>query len=437
MPPTGTRPHQWIAPAGTINGTEDDDVWRATGIRYAVAERFGRPRLAPPATEPIDATRPSNACPQVSFEAIDAVLEGLDLGITYDEDCLRLSVTVPAGTAPDAHLPVMVWIHGGSYLTGAGDLPIYDPTDLVCEQGVVVVNVTYRLGLFGYLARPGVPGNLGLLDQRTALEWVRDNIAAFGGDPTNVTTFGESAGGDSVAHLMLCAPDLMRRAIVMSAPLGLMPRRARMSAAMADRVGELPADAAVDDILAATRGLEKFALRFGLKGAMPFGPQYGVDPLPAERDLDDAWRQVAGSIDLLIGHTFCEGALFTPPQLGNLPAVGSKTRDGVARGLTRRIYSHDAKAFAARHRAAGGRGGYYVITSGRGSGATYAGGHTTDLPLVLGSRASWDAIVRASGPAWAVTDDAAREVRAIWAGFARDGSLTPRDADPITVEPFA
>lgn len=109
-------------------------------------------------------------CPQVSFPLIDEVLDGVAEDLVQDEDCLRLSITVPAGTAPDAGLPVMVWIHGGSYLTGAGDLPIYDPAALVLEQQVVVVNVTYRLGLLGYVSRDGAPGNLGLLDQVEALK---------------------------------------------------------------------------------------------------------------------------------------------------------------------------------------------------------------------------------------------------------------------------
>lgn len=426
----------WSPPAGPVTGFDAGDVWRATGIRYALADRFRPPRRVPAWQEPLEATAPSPACPQAPFEAIDSLLEESSPMPDSDEDCLRVSVTVPAGTAPDAALPVMVWIHGGSYVTGAGDLAIYDPSDLVREQQVVVVNVTYRLGLFGYLPRPGISGNLGLLDQRAALQWVHDNIAAFGGDPGNVTVFGESAGGDSVAHLMLCTTGLMRRAIIQSAPFGVMHKRSRMYRALAARAADLPHDASVDDILTATKRLERFALRFGPKGAMPFGPAYGEDPLPAEGDLAAAWARVAPDIEVLVGHTFSEGSLFVPPPVRRVRVVGPTLQDRLAARLTAKIYADEARAFAERHHNAGGRAGYFVVTSGRSGGAPYAGAHTTDLPLLLGSRASWDPIVRQSGRAWAVDEQDAQTVRAIWAGFARDGHLAARDAEPITVRPL-
>ena len=119
------------------------------------------------------------------------------------EDCQRLSITMPADLADDERVPVMVWLHGGSYTSGSGDLAIFDAKALVAENRVIVVSVTYRLGLFGYLATgTGRPANLGLLDQLEAFRWVQRNIGAFGGDPGRVTAFGQSAGGDAVAHLM-------------------------------------------------------------------------------------------------------------------------------------------------------------------------------------------------------------------------------------------
>ena len=124
-------------------------------------------------------------------------------------------------------LPVMVWLHGGSYTSGSGDLAIFDPAVLVAETRVIVVSVTYRLGLFGYLSTStGRPANLGLLDQIEAFRWVQRNIASFGGDPGRVTAFGQSAGGDAVAHLMATpdAASLFQRAIIQSAPAGDHPR---------------------------------------------------------------------------------------------------------------------------------------------------------------------------------------------------------------------
>ncbi|MHB0978902.1 MAG: carboxylesterase/lipase family protein [Thermoleophilia bacterium] len=140
------------------------------------------------------------------------------------EDCLYLNVRTPA-PGGDASLPVMVWIHGGDHWYGsAGD--VYYESDALAERGAVVVYINYRLGLMGYFMHPelsresdhGASGNYGTLDQIAALAWVRDNIPAFGGDPGNVTIFGESAGGESVAHMLTSplARGLFHKAILQS-----------------------------------------------------------------------------------------------------------------------------------------------------------------------------------------------------------------------------
>jgi para-nitrobenzyl esterase len=144
------------------------------------------------------------------------------------EDCLYLNVrTANLGGAEKQ--PVMVWIHGGGHQTGSGSTDFYQSNPLA-QRGVVLVTFNYRLGLIGYLAHPalsaeseqGVSGNYGTLDQIAALRWVRDHIAAFGGDPANVTIFGESAGGESVAHMLISplARGLVHRAIMQSASTG-------------------------------------------------------------------------------------------------------------------------------------------------------------------------------------------------------------------------
>ena len=140
------------------------------------------------------------------------------------EDCLYLTVRTPA-VDPGARLPVMVWIHGGDHQDGSG-ADVYYAANALAGHGVVTVSINYRLGVLGYLAHPelidesehGVAGNYGTLDQIAALEWVRDNIAGFGGDPGNVTIFGESAGGESVIHLMTSplARGLFHRAVAQS-----------------------------------------------------------------------------------------------------------------------------------------------------------------------------------------------------------------------------
>jgi para-nitrobenzyl esterase len=146
------------------------------------------------------------------------------LGTLYpqNEDCLTVDVRTPATSA--TNLPVMVWFHGGAYLVGSSGS--YDPTPLVTKGNVIVVEVNYRLGPFGYLALPelaaesatGAVGTYGLQDQQLALKWVRQNAAAFGGDPANVTIFGESAGGNSVCHQVASplAAGLFQKAISQS-----------------------------------------------------------------------------------------------------------------------------------------------------------------------------------------------------------------------------
>ena len=149
----------------------------------------------------------------------------------FSEDCLYLNVWTPAAVAAE-DLPVMVWIHGGGFASGSGSQSATNGTALA-REGVVVVGINYRLGPFGFLAHPGlsaeneqgVSGNYGLLDQIAALQWVRDNISAFGGDPDNVTIFGVSAGGLSVCSLLTSplAEGLFHRAIVESgAAAGMM-----------------------------------------------------------------------------------------------------------------------------------------------------------------------------------------------------------------------
>lgn len=207
-------------------------------LNDAISVFRGIPFAAPPvgelrwrAPEPVsfwdgvrDATDFGNAQPQPI--AADGG-HGVSADQPMAEDCLYLNVWTPA-RSPDEALPVMVWIHGGGFMTGSGSSPLYEGTHFA-EEGVVFVNFNYRLGVFGNFAHPwlsqesrhGVSGNYGLMDQIAALRWVRQNIEAFGGDPSNVTIFGESAGGRSVSLLMVSplAAGLFDKAIAHSGAL--------------------------------------------------------------------------------------------------------------------------------------------------------------------------------------------------------------------------
>ena len=188
------------------------------GIPYAAQPvgnlRWRAPQPAAAWKEPRDATAFGAACPQP-----DDRFTGLTPKV-QDEACLYLNVWAPKKAG--APLPVMVWLHGGAHRFGAGSVPFYDGKNLA-QRGVVVVTLNYRLGYLGYFSHPSLDaenegGNFGLMDQKAALEWVRDNIAAFGGDPTQVTLFGESAGGADTLYLMADpkSQGLFQRAIVQS-----------------------------------------------------------------------------------------------------------------------------------------------------------------------------------------------------------------------------
>jgi para-nitrobenzyl esterase len=435
--------HVVDTPVGPVRVRRDGAVLRATGIRYARAGRFQAPVAEPPSTTPLDATRPAPACPQLPVPLLDQVLPGLSAGLGADEDCLRLSVTAPADVVPGEDLPVLVWLHGGSYVSGAGDLPVYDPTAMVREQRVVVVAVTYRLGVLGFVGDGGDrPANLGLLDQLEALRWVQRAVTGFGGDPGNVTVWGHSAGGDAAAHLMVAAGSrgLLDRVIAQSAPLGISRGRAAMGDAMAARARELvDVDTPVEDAVAAQPAVAAVARRAGLRATMPFGTRYGHAPLPAEDEVDDAWRAVAPDVDVLIGHTDREVALFTgalPPlvALSRFPVLGPLVLRGVVGLLTRRVYGAASRVFARRHASAGGRAFHYVLDWGP-PGNPWAGAHTVELPLLFGDRDTWTGVPLVEGAPWAEVDRQGRALRALWAGFARTGEVpVGRHAGLLTVE---
>ena len=208
---------------GPVEGESSDGVnyWR--GLPFAAppvgANRFRPPQPASPWSKPRPARSEGHQCPQ---------LDGLKHGsLVGDEDCLYLHIAAPSRCTPGvSRCPVMFWLYGGAFVVGSADeYGWYNPKDLVRTQDVVVVATNYRLGPLGFLALPalqresnGTVGNWGMLDQRQALEWTRDNIARFGGDPDAVTLFGESAGGMSVCWHMAsdASRGLFARAIMES-----------------------------------------------------------------------------------------------------------------------------------------------------------------------------------------------------------------------------
>ena len=208
---------------GDVEGAARSGVLRFASVPYAQPPVGALRFAAPQPIEPWEGIRPAIDLGPVSLQNDAPLQDALGFPpLPCSEDCLTLTVHTPG--ADDHERPVMVWLHGGGFITGSGRAPIGDASRLCARGDVVVVSVNYRLGTLGFLhlgdldPAVGSSGINGILDQIAALEWVRDNIAAFGGDPENVTVFGASAGAKSIATLLVlpAASGLFRRAILQS-----------------------------------------------------------------------------------------------------------------------------------------------------------------------------------------------------------------------------
>ncbi|MDR6850532.1 para-nitrobenzyl esterase [Sphingomonas sp. BE123] len=291
---------QVAAPAGTVEGVEQGGLRIFRGIPYAQAP-VGPLRWKPPVAAPDwqgvrKATAFGPACVQPRNRNAGIYTNPLD---TVSEDCLTLNIWAPPG-AKD--LPVFVWIHGGALVAGYSHETMYDGARLAQRGNMIVVSINYRLGILGYLAHPelsaespdGVSGNYGLLDQIAALQWVRRNIAAFGGDASNVTIAGESAGALSVLYLMASpqARGLFHKAVAQSAYMITTPelKRGAHGLPSAEAAGSQIMTAVGARNLAALRAMdaEKLTVDAAAKG---YGPWGTVDGQTLTRQLVATWDQ--------------------------------------------------------------------------------------------------------------------------------------------------
>lgn len=402
---------------------------RSGPVRYAVADRFGRPRgVSTEGPRPADA----EVCPQLPSR-LDAVMGPPRDRHPQGEDCLNLHVTTPARDT--GKRPVMVWFHGGGFSSGGGLLDWYDGGALATEGDVVVVSVNYRIGALGYLCLDGVSeGNLGLYDQLEALRWVQANIAGYGGDPAQVTVFGQSAGALSILLLARLpeARGLFRRAILQSAPLGIITRSrtaaeelgriftARL-AAHAQGTDPAAADPRTADhatVLAAQRDTAlAHAERSGSTIEPPFGPVEGAGPLGSAGTSPDA--HVRG-LDIMYGWNADDMTAF-PGERGD-PA-----------GLTRRMYTEPLGVLGERLVRAGARVHTYRL-DWRPSGSAFGATHCVELPLLLGSQDAWQTSPMLGHTPWHEVDALGRTLRAAWTSFARTGRPGPSVAPLVCGE---
>jgi para-nitrobenzyl esterase len=336
--------------AGTVRGRLKNDIFDFRGIPYAappVGElRFRPPQPAEPWTGERDATT-FGAMAMQNQGAMETMFGAPPRPMS--EDCLTLNVWTPG--LDDAKRPVMVWIHGGAFLYGTGATPWYDGRSFARDD-VVLVTINYRLGAFGFLHIDG-QGNNGILDQVAALEWVRDNIAAFGGDPGNVTAFGESAGAMSVGTLLglPAAKGLFVKAIPESgaAHHGKPADQAeRITSEFLAALGVTPGDGAIDRLraLSAEELLDAQATFAALEGTggLPFTPVVDGVVL-SEAPIDAIGKGQAAGVSVLIGTTRDEWRLFSMLD----PAVSSLDEERVGRRIAGLLADPAQAADLVRH----------------------------------------------------------------------------------------
>jgi len=442
---------------GLVRGrkTEADGIAVFLGIPFArppVGDlRFAAPLPARPWEGIREATAFGPPPPQSAFALTPAPAPapGAD-----PDDWLTVNVFSPDPGA--AGLPVMVWIYGGAYRSGASSLPGYDGLPLA-RQGAVVVTFNHRVGVEGYAHLPGVPANRALLDQVAALRWVRENVAAFGGDADLVTVFGESAGAGAIAALLVMptVAGLFRRAIAQSVPATFFSPAlaADVTAAIAAQAG-LPATAeafaATDPArLAAASDAVRPGDHLGRWGPVaytptPFSPVVDGEVLPAA-----PWRAVAAgaarNVDLIAGHNRDEYRLFTEVFgiRGTVTAeMASQALKGLAPGANGEaayraaypeadpemlfelvhsdwLFRMPSLHLAQAHAAAGGRTFLYEVTYPAPVGGLGAC-HAIDVPLVFGAYGGvGQALFGPEPPAGAVA--LGNLMRWQWAAFAADG----------------
>jgi para-nitrobenzyl esterase len=339
--------------SGRVRGVEFDGGWSFLGIRYA-APVSGAGRFAPP--QPVEAWKgifPADVVSPVAPQprtGVGSYLPGDPM--EQGEDCLSLNVWT-AGCDAERR-PVIVFLHGGAFLSGTGAGVLYRGTGFA-RRGIVLVTINYRLGFLGFLSHPELDSagarlaNRGLLDQLSALEWVDKNIIEFGGDPANVTLVGESAGAMSIADLVSSGElkGRVRRVVLESGATSIASRADAFS--MAERFASLLGDrhvsltrlssAPMDELVAAQDGV---IAEFGGAAGMPFRPIVDGELLRVHPDTAIAAGATAG-LDILAGTNRDEFRLFTFAQ----PEIPSLDDDGLRRLLDG--YLADAEMSVAAH----------------------------------------------------------------------------------------
>ncbi len=417
---------------GQMLGAVEGEVASFKGLAYA-APPVGPLRWRPPQT-----TAESSEM-HTAYEYGAPCLQPSLAGTS--EDCLTLNVFRPFGV--DGPLPVMVFIHGGAFVSGTANDPLFDGARLA-QAGLIVVSVNYRLGALGWLTHPTLSesgsGNYGLMDQIAALHWVHDNVAAFGGDPNNVTLFGSGAGASSIALLMLCdqARDLFQKAILQSVP-GRARLRPAQEADVAGRqfIAMLGQDGKETD----PRAIESARLLAAEKKLLAKSPHSFVPAIDGILVTEDIAAGFAAGhesrIPLIIGsnddETRFDSDLDVKEELASSGATIdelqeiypdlARSSDLAARFYTDMVFSEPVRLLARLHAASGApafRYRFAYVPEARR--ANPEGGHGRELQFIFGVEG-----VPGAGIFSRRDREVANRMRAYWINFVKSGD--PNGAD--------
>ena len=458
--------------SGPVRGVTKNGVSRFFGIPYAAAPSGDRRFAVPEPHEPWSLWDGTKKGPSAPFQLAD--FDALDLaplvGSGWDkgEDYLNLNIWAPANNAGD--LPVMVWVHGGGWVGGSAMAPVQDGTSFA-HDGVILVSITYRLGVDGFLPIPDAPLNLGLRDTIAALQWVQDNIAAFGGAPKNVTVFGESAGAMSIGNLVPSplAKGLFRRAIIQSGHGSIVRTQAvmeRVTRKMAKLLGVAPTlegfrSVSIQRGLDALDKISKPTALLNMRGEDGRDPAFGVSrftPIVGDDVIPikplEALAQGAGAeVDILIGTNSEEMNLYLVPtgvkaKIGKLlswfvlsrsapkaaatlkayRASGATPGQALNQALGDLMFRWPARVYAATH-----QGRTHMYEFGWRSPAfdgELGACHAVEMPFVFDTLPTGTGAKGFLGenPPQALADS----VHKIWVDYARDGSLPWPEFDGTT-----
>lgn len=379
----------------------------AKGIKYANCKRFCKPiEIKNDSNEIIDATKTGPICPQNYFR-LEYLTGEMTKDLEFDEnECLNLNIFIPK--FDNKKYPVMIWIHGGGYISGSGSSEAYNPINFVINEQVIVVTINYRLGMLGYSkVNNDTPYNIGLLDQIEAIKWVKRNIEYFGGDLENITLFGQSAGGDSIICLLAIdeIKNFFKRVIIQSAPIGIRDFETCSEYFIVNGINDFAKNYIEDnnidiykininELLGIQNKISKIT-----KAGMNFGPIFGKYPLPKMEVYFEILNKM--NKDILIGCTENEKNAFK--------ALGINIENS--------IFKESINIYLKKY-----NGNYQkYIFKWKPENTDFKSCHCIELPFIFSNEKFWVKAPMLGNTKWNIIKEKSRKIQKIWGNFAKYG----------------